>query len=107
MKVLIIDPTKVHFGDDRGAIHADAAEIVDVNKDVARTLTVANRALYIDPKDDPFKDRRFTASEDMLKAAKNLARAKAAAAKAAADKSAGTGENGEGGTTKDGDPPAA
>lgn len=76
MKLLIIDPTKVHFGDDRGAIHVDAGSIVDVTKEVAKKLTEANRALYVTATDDPFKDRRFTASKEMLKAAEDLAKSR-------------------------------
>jgi hypothetical protein len=97
MKLLIIDSTKVSYGDDRGAIHEDAGAIVDVTKEVAKKLTEANRALYVNPADDPFKDRRFTASKDMLQAAEAMAKAKAAKAKAAAKAPAtGEGQAGQG-----------
>lgn len=97
MKILIIDSTKVSYGDDRGAIHEDAGSIVDVTKDVAKKLTEANRALYVNAADDPFKDRRFTTPKDMLQAAEVMVKAKAAKAKAAAKAPAtGDGQTGQG-----------
>jgi len=103
MKILIIDPTKVSYGDDRGAIHEDAGQVVDVSKEVARKLTEANRALYVSAADDPFKDRRFTASKDMLQAAEAMARTKAAKAKAAAKAPVpGAGEPGQNDGQNDG-----
>ena len=81
MKIIIIESTQVNYGDDRGGVHQDSGDIIDVPKDQARKLTEANRALYTEAADDPFKDRRFTASEDMIKAAKAMAKAKAKSAK--------------------------
>lgn len=68
-KVLIIEPTIVSYGDDRGGVHADPADTPEVSKDVARTLVQAGRALYTDRKDDPTRGGINTASPDMVKAA--------------------------------------
>lgn len=76
MKILIIESTQVNYGDDRGGVHEDSGNLIDVPKDQARKLTEANRALYVEATDDPYKDRRFTASEDMIKAAKAMVKAK-------------------------------
>lgn len=83
MKILIIEATQVNYHDDRGGIHEDAGNIVDVTKEDAGKLTTAGRALYVAKADDPFKDGRFTASAEMVKAAKDMAAGKAAAAKVA------------------------
>lgn len=82
MKVLIIAACKVATGTDQGAVHVGESEVIDVSKDQAAHLTQNNRALYIDRKDDPFKDGRFTASKEIIQAAEDLAKARAAAAKA-------------------------
>lgn len=81
MKVLIIDSTLVNYNDDRGGVTEESGNICDVPKDVAVKLTTANRALYVSRADDPFKDGRFTASKEMVKAAEDLAKAKSANAK--------------------------
>lgn len=88
-KVLIIEPTIVSYGDDRGGIHADPAEVCDVSKDVARVLVQAGRALYTDRKDDPTRGAIHTASADMIKAA---ARVQADRKKAAEQTPAPAGE---------------
>lgn len=84
MKILIIDATQVNYHDDRGGQHADAGEICDPPKDVARKLVEVNRALYVNKADDPTKEGSYTASKDMLAAAETLAKTKARAAKAKA-----------------------
>lgn len=84
-KVLILESTVVNFGDDRGGVHQDAAELVDVSIDAARALVQAGRALYADRKDDKSKGAIHTASADMLKAADRVRKDRAAAAKAPAD----------------------
>lgn len=83
-KVLITEPTQVNYGDDRGGVHQDAGEIIDAPKETARTLVVSGRALYVSKTDDPSKGGIFTASSEMLKAAKALADEKAKAADKAA-----------------------
>jgi hypothetical protein len=75
MKILIIDSTQVNYGDDRGGVHEETGSFCDVPKDQAKTLTEANRALYVNKSDDPHKDGRFTASAEMVKAAEKLAKA--------------------------------
>lgn len=79
-KVLIIEPCIVNYHDDRGGVHQDTADIVDVNKPVATQLIASGRALYTDRKDDPTKTGQFTASADMVKAAHIMADARAASA---------------------------
>lgn len=76
MEIIIIEATQVNYGDDRGGVHEDSGNIIDVPKDQAKKLTEANRALYTKKADDPFKDARFTASEEMLKAARAMAKGK-------------------------------
>lgn len=77
MKMLITEPCLVNFGDDRGGIHQDAGDLPDVPKDQAIALANVGRALYTDRKDDPDKSGRNTATSEMLKAAQELAKAKA------------------------------
>lgn len=76
MKILIIEATQVVFNPDVGGEHVASGEIVDVPKDQAGKLTQANRALYVNKADDSYKDGRFTAPADMLKAAADMAKAK-------------------------------
>lgn len=89
-KLLIIEPTIVNYGDDRGGVDQQTGDIVDVPKAVASTLTKKNRALYLEKKDDPTKAGLYTASPDLVKAAQ-------AAAKAAKSAPADKGGEGEGG----------
>lgn len=77
MKIIILEGTQVNYGDDRGGVHEDAAALCDVPKETAVKLTTAQRALYVNKSDDPFKDGRFTASPEMVKAAEAMAKAKA------------------------------
>lgn len=97
MKIIIIDSCQVNYGDDRGGVHEESGSIVDVSKEMAGRLTAANRALYVDKKDDPFKDGRFTASADMVKAAERLAKSN----KVAAEKKAPSQPSGGGGDLTD------
>lgn len=76
MKVLITENTQINHGDDRGGVHADAGEIVEINKDQAQKLVSVGRALYTDKKDDPRKGALDTASAAMLKAAAEVRAAK-------------------------------
>jgi hypothetical protein len=80
-KILILEATQVDYNDDRGGQHVESSEIVDVPKEQARKLTEYNRALYVSKSDDPTKAGLYTASKDMLEAAKAMAAARAAAAK--------------------------
>lgn len=77
-KLLITEGTLINYADDRGGVHADAGDITqDVPKDTARKLVDAGRALYVDSKDDPRKDKADTATAEQIKAAQSLAAAKA------------------------------
>lgn len=96
MKILIIESTLVNYGDDRGGVHEDSSNLIDVPKDQARKLTEANRALYVEAADDPYKDRRYSASEDMIKAAKAMAKAKKKPAPTDPVDPSGADQNGEG-----------
>lgn len=77
-KLLIIEPCLVAYGDDRGGVHQDTGDIVDVSKDTGVTLTRANRALYLGKADDPDPSGRYTASKDLVQAAQAAAKAKEA-----------------------------
>lgn len=92
MKQLIIEPCIVNYGDDRGGVDQTIGDVVDVPKDVASKLASNGRALYLDKKDDPSRDGRYTASKDMVQAAKELNAAKAKAAAEAAEAAKGGGE---------------
>lgn len=83
MKILITENTLVNYGDDRGGVHADQSEIVDVTKETAGKLVGVGRALYTDKKDDPSKGAVNTATPAMLKAAADVRAAKDAAEKEA------------------------
>lgn len=74
MKLLIIDNTIINFGDDKGGVDVAIGDTVDVTKDTGATLVRAGRALYVDRKDDPSKDKRDTATDAMLKAAAEMSR---------------------------------
>lgn len=91
-KILIIEPTLVDFQDDRGGQHADVADLPDVPKAIAAKLVEAGRALYTDRKDDPTKTGQFTASADMVKAARAMAKARAELAGTEPQQPAGEGE---------------
>ena len=83
-KQLIIAACLINFDDDKGGQHHDVGQIVDVPKDTAKKLAEANRGLYVSRKDDPTKTGQFTASEAMLKAADEMAKARAKEEAAAA-----------------------
>ena len=91
-KILIIEPTLVDFQDDRGGQHADVADLPDVPKAIAAKLVEAGRALYTDRKDDPTKTGQFTASADMVKAARAMAKARSELAGTEPQQPAGEGE---------------
>lgn len=82
MKILIIETTIVNFGDDRGGQVIEAPNWAEVNKDTAKAVVLAGRALYTNKADDPEKGAPNTASPEMLKAATDAIaeRDKAAAA---------------------------
>lgn len=89
-KQLVIESCLINHGDDRGGVHHDAGEIVEVPKGTAIDLARAGRTLFVDKKEDPDKNGRHTASADMLKAAEVMRKAGAKAA-AASDKTDGDG----------------
>lgn len=76
-KILVIDPTIINLGGDEGGVHHDVGAFADVNKDTARLLAESGRTLYTASADDHTKPPRFTATAEMLKAAR--AEAKSAA----------------------------
>lgn len=71
-KLLMIAAALVNFGDDAGAVAKEQSDIIDVTKQTAEKLVVAERALYVSKADDPTKTKQFTASEEMLKAAETV-----------------------------------
>lgn len=88
-KILVLDPCLINLGDDRGGTHHDRGDMPDVPKATATEIVRLGRALYVNKTDDPDKAGRSTASEAMVKAAQDMATAKAkAAAKAAAEAAA-------------------
>lgn len=76
MKQLVIEPCLINLGDDRGGVDHAVGEIVDVPKGIAGDLARAGRTLFVDRKDDPDKHGRYTASEAMIAAAKDMVRAR-------------------------------
>lgn len=78
-KILIIETCIVNHGDDRGGVVETVGANIEVNKDTARELCAASRALYINKADDPDKLGRNTASHEMVKAAAREAKASDAA----------------------------
>lgn len=79
-KQLVIESCLINHGDDRGGVHHDAGEIVEVPKGTAIDLARAGRTLYVDKKEDPDKNGRHTAGAELLKAAEAALKAKAKAA---------------------------
>jgi hypothetical protein len=78
-KILIIEPTLINHGDDRGGQHADIG-IIDAPKDAARAVVLAGKALYVSRADDPSKAGTHTATAEEVKAAQAAAKAAQAAA---------------------------
>jgi hypothetical protein len=81
-KLIMIEPTIVNYGDDRGGVHEDAGNEVEVNIDTAATLAKIGRALYVRKEDDPTKGQH-TASAELVKGARAEAARRAKAAKEA------------------------
>mgnify|MGYP000710495157 CR=1 FL=1 len=75
-KQLVIEACLINHGDDRGGVHHDAGEIVEVPKGTAIDLSRAGRTLFVDKKDDADKNGRFTASAEMVKAAQDMRKLK-------------------------------
>ena len=74
MKILIIEPTLINHGDDRGGQHADIG-ITDAPKDAARAVVLAGKALYVSRADDPSKSGTHTATAGEVAAAQAAAKA--------------------------------
>lgn len=66
-KIIIIEPCLVNYGDDRGGVHVDAGDEVDVNVDTAAMLAKLGRSLYVRKEDDPTKGQH-TAPAELVKA---------------------------------------
>jgi len=77
-KILIIEPTLINHGDDRGGQHADIG-ITEAPKDAARAVVLAGKALYVSRADDPSKSGTHTATAEEVKAAQAAAKAAQAA----------------------------
>ena len=73
MKILVIEPTLINHGDDRGGQHADIG-ITDAPKDAARAVVLSGKALYVLRSDDPSKIGTHTATAEEVKAARAAAR---------------------------------
>jgi len=73
-KILIIEPTLINHGDDRGGQHADIG-ITEAPKDAARAVVLAGKALYVSRSDDPSKSGTHTATAEEVKAAQAAAKA--------------------------------
>jgi len=78
-KILIIEPTLINHGDDRGGQHADIG-ITEAPKDAARAVVLAGKALYVSRADDPSKSGTHTATAEEVKAAQAAQKAAQAAA---------------------------
>jgi hypothetical protein len=76
-KILITEPTLINYGNDRGGVHHDAGELPDVPKETALALVRHGRALFVNRNDDPDKAGANTAPAELLKAAKDVATARA------------------------------
>lgn len=74
-KMIVISATNVNYNDDRGGVIHGQGELIDVNKEVARTLATNDRALYVNKADDHDKTGAFTASKALLDAAKKMTKA--------------------------------
>ena len=77
-KILIIEPTLINHGDDRGGQHADIG-ITEAPKDAARAVVLAGKALYVSRADDQSKSGTHTATAEEVKAAQAAAKAAQAA----------------------------
>lgn len=73
-KVLVIEPCAIRLDPDQNAQHHDVGDFAEVSKADAEFLCRAGRTLYTVKADDPTKAGQFTASADMLKAAKEMAK---------------------------------
>lgn len=73
-KVLVIEPCAIRLDPDANAQHHDIGDFADVSKPDAEFLARAGRVLYTAKTDDPTKNGQFTASADMVKAAKDMAK---------------------------------
>jgi len=73
-KILIIEPTLINHGDDRGGQHADIG-ITEAPKDSARAVVLAGKALYVSRADDPSKSGTHTATAEEVKAAQAATKA--------------------------------
>lgn len=71
-KMITIACTNVNYNDDRGGVIHGQGELIDVTKEVARTLALNDRALYVNKADDHDKAGVFTASKALLDAAKKM-----------------------------------
>jgi hypothetical protein len=71
-KQLIVEPCLINYQDDRGGVHHDAGDFVEVPKDVALDLARAGRTLFVNRDDDPTKGGIHTASDKMVAAAEAM-----------------------------------
>ena len=97
-KVIIITTCLINHADDRGGVTYGQGEIVDVSKETAKTLTVNDRALYVEKTDDHDKNGLYTATTQLLDAAKKMnkpAKETAAEKKAREERELAASQNGD------------
>jgi hypothetical protein len=69
-KQLIIESCLINRGTSGGIVAAQPGELVDLPADTARTLASIGRTRYVERKDDNTRSGRYTATAEMLKAAR-------------------------------------
>lgn len=69
MEILVIEPTLINYGDDRGGQHAGIG-IADAPQDAARAVVLSGKALYVNRSDDPSRTGARTAAEEEVKTAR-------------------------------------
>ncbi len=78
-RMLLVSDCLINHADDRGGVAYPRGEFVEVPKDIAKKLAIAERALYERKEDDHDKTGRYTASERLITAAKKMSKQQAQA----------------------------
>ncbi len=73
-KMLIIENCLVNYKDDRGGVAHAQGEFIEVSKETAKKIAIADRALYLSKNDDHDPTGRYTAPERMINAAKKMSK---------------------------------
>lgn len=79
-KQLVIEACIVNYHDDKGGQHQNVGDIISVTKQDAKDLADAGRTLYLVKAEDHTKGGLYTATNEMIKAAKDMAKARETAA---------------------------